>query len=236
MERRHCCIKRDVSTVPLGTAEGSPIHRQQHDRLGSVYAFRPELDAWRAARSHGPEEEHGDPTSGHDATVASVPEIRVGSDPVRGPAVSHEERGRWGRHAATGVVAIVVIGLALWLFSRQPGTGPRVSRPAIRSIVVLPLENLSGDVAQEYFTAGLTEELTARLAQLKTLRVVSRTSAISRHARLVSTSRVVRRRRRREASSKNGRVRFQSLSMHNRHPPLGVTSKRGPRNLCTSEC
>ena len=40
-------LKRDVSTVQRWEKkEGLPVYRHQHDRLGSVYAFKPELDAW----------------------------------------------------------------------------------------------------------------------------------------------------------------------------------------------
>jgi TolB-like protein/DNA-binding winged helix-turn-helix (wHTH) protein/Tfp pilus assembly protein PilF len=46
----------------------------------------------------------------------------------------------------------------------------------IRSIAVLPLENLSGDTEQEYFADGMTEELITQLGRMGDLRVVSRTS------------------------------------------------------------
>jgi TolB-like protein len=42
---------------------------------------------------------------------------------------------------------------------------------------VLPLDNLSGDAAQEYFSDGMTEELIWALARMSSLRVISRTSA-----------------------------------------------------------
>src|SRR5437016_3944213 len=54
----------------------------------------------------------------------------------------------------------------------QPGPG------RIRSVAVLPLENLSGDPEQEYFADGLTESLITSLAKVGALRVVSRTTAM----------------------------------------------------------
>src|SRR4029077_3891073 len=56
---------------------------------------------------------------------------------------------------------------------------PRHSGHApIESMVVLPLENLSRDPEQEYFTDGLTEALITSLAKIGALRVVSRTTAM----------------------------------------------------------
>src|SRR6202140_3693662 len=47
------------------------------------------------------------------------------------------------------------------------------------SLVVLPLENLSGDTDQDYFAAGMTDELTANLAKIRSLRVISRSTAMA---------------------------------------------------------
>jgi TolB-like protein/DNA-binding winged helix-turn-helix (wHTH) protein/Tfp pilus assembly protein PilF len=54
----------------------------------------------------------------------------------------------------------------------------RPASPRIQSIVVLPLRNLSGDFAQDFFAEGITEALTTRLGQTAGLRVISFTSAM----------------------------------------------------------
>jgi TolB-like protein/DNA-binding winged helix-turn-helix (wHTH) protein/Tfp pilus assembly protein PilF len=51
-------------------------------------------------------------------------------------------------------------------------------RPAMSSIMVLPLENLSGDAAEEYFADGMTDALIGDLAQIGSLHVISRTSSM----------------------------------------------------------
>ena len=59
--------------------------------------------------------------------------------------------------------------------------GARVPRRApglIRSIAVLPLDNYSGDPNQDYFAEGMTDELTANLASISQLRVISRGSVM----------------------------------------------------------
>jgi serine/threonine protein kinase len=63
-------------------------------------------------------------------------------------------------------------------FSASVNVVPELEGGSIRSIAVLPLENLSGNPEQEYFADGLTEALTTSLAKISALRVVSRTSAM----------------------------------------------------------
>src|SRR5713226_2697 len=67
-------------------------------------------------------------------------------------------------------------------FQQRPGS-VRAQPPAIRSVAVLPLENLSGAPEQEYFADGLTESLITALAKIGGLRVISRTSIMQyKHA------------------------------------------------------
>jgi len=50
--------------------------------------------------------------------------------------------------------------------------------PRLQSLVVLPLQNLSGDLNQDYFAEGMTDELTTQLAKISSIRVISRISAM----------------------------------------------------------
>ncbi len=77
---------------------------------------------------------------------------------------------------ATTFLALLVIGLAVWLV--RTGTHPTSAAPRLNSIAVLPLENLSGDPSEEFFADGMTDQLITDLAKVGSLRVVSRTSVI----------------------------------------------------------
>jgi serine/threonine protein kinase/Tfp pilus assembly protein PilF len=62
-----------------------------------------------------------------------------------------------------------------WL--RVPGVS-RAAVPAIHSLAVLPLRNLSGDSNQEYIADGMTEGLITELSGISALKVISRTSSM----------------------------------------------------------
>jgi len=67
--------------------------------------------------------------------------------------------------------------------SPRPPANLQALLPAIRSVAVLPLGNLSGAPEQEYFADGLTESLITALAKIPGLRVISRTSIMQyKHA------------------------------------------------------
>lgn len=69
---------------------------------------------------------------------------------------------------------LILAGLTLTYFAFLHH--PTSCVPAIHSIAVLPLKNLSGDPADEFFADGMTDELITNLAKISSLRVTSYTS------------------------------------------------------------
>ncbi len=79
-------------------------------------------------------------------------------------------RARILPYAATGLVLAVAAAILVW-------RGVPHGQPPL-SIAVLPFANLTADPANQYFADGLTEEITDYLTRFKTLRVISRSSAL----------------------------------------------------------
>jgi len=91
---------------------------------------------------------------------------------VEGP--SSQRKALW-----LGVPAITIVAvIAVVLIASRDSSPSGAELSPIRSIVILPLKNLSNDPEQQYFADGMTEELITRLAGIAGLRVISRTSAM----------------------------------------------------------
>ena len=97
---------------------------------------------------------------------------------------SYEPSARAARSPARGWLPLgsslaaalaIAAALAWWQLGSSDSVVP-AGDPNVRSIAVLPLENLSNNADQEYFAAGMTEALTSNLAKLAAFDVVSRTS------------------------------------------------------------
>jgi TolB-like protein/DNA-binding winged helix-turn-helix (wHTH) protein len=80
---------------------------------------------------------------------------------------------QWAWIALSGLTLFLAGATAVWWFKVvHPFAGQ------FHSLAVLPLENLSGDPDQEYFADGMTDDLITNLAQIHSLRVISRTSVM----------------------------------------------------------
>jgi TolB-like protein/DNA-binding winged helix-turn-helix (wHTH) protein/Tfp pilus assembly protein PilF len=125
------------------------------------------------------------PTSAPGSTTQDVPAVNheVTNLMVEKPAaevLAPSARTRWRTLWLASIACAFLVALLVGLnvgglrqrFLGRPDPG------IIRSIAVLPLENLSRDPEQEYFADGMTEALTTELAQISALKVISRTSVM----------------------------------------------------------
>ena len=96
----------------------------------------------------------------------------------KSPRHSARSRAQIWRGLVTGVVLIATLVLTLGPRSLVARLLHRDAQPAITSLAVIPLDNLSGDPNQEYFADGMTDELITMLAKDSTLRITSRTSVM----------------------------------------------------------
>jgi TolB-like protein/Tfp pilus assembly protein PilF len=148
-------LGRDITTVRRWEKrEGLPVRRLHHSRLGSVYAYTGELDAWRNERAAGA-------ATGGIATKQAPQTVR----------------------RVWTVIALAALGLVLaaalaWLWRQRSTELPASAISRIRSLAVLPLENLSGNPEQGYLADGMTEALIGRLSTIQGLRVISRTTSM----------------------------------------------------------
>jgi len=169
-------LGRDVTTVRRWEKrEGLPVHRLHHSKLGSIYAYTKELDTWRKERvgagaTNASEARH---TTGVTALAAPVSTLAAGTEAEsnRRPAETHWPR-RW--LAICGIAVLAVVAVTYITTRSRAGS----ARSEIKSLAVLPLENLTGDPSQDYFVDGMTDALITEFAQVQGLKVISRTSAM----------------------------------------------------------
>ena len=97
-------LNRDVTTVQRWEKrEGMPVHRHLHDRIGSVYAFRQDLDAWASSRSL-----RAEPQGVSDAPLASLALQQPQS-------TTTAFLGRWRRELYLAMLgAVLAIAASVW--------------------------------------------------------------------------------------------------------------------------
>ncbi len=93
---------------------------------------------------------------------------------------AHGAPAVWKRVAwSASALGLVLVGYLIVTSGLLRPISPAPGAPTvIRSIAVLPLDNYSGDPNQDYFAEGMTDELTANLATISQLRVISRGSVM----------------------------------------------------------
>ncbi|MFL6301545.1 MAG: tetratricopeptide repeat protein [Terriglobales bacterium] len=147
-------MNRDVRTVQRWEkSEGLPVHRHLHEKAGSVYAYRAELQAWwRSAESK----------------VASEPAVAAHSSSEDPEEVIellpdnpyHQNWFRW--RVLWGVMAaVLLVAAGYWISKIIPASSNRPVR-----VAVMPFTDLRGDPLHLAFPAGMTEELSTQLNRL----------------------------------------------------------------------
>src|SRR5712691_11193452 len=143
-------LKRDTSTVRRWEKEGLPVRRRVHKKKATVYAYRAEIDVW---------------WNDGRARLESMETTA---------ARRHRKVVGW----ATAVVMLLGLGPGLNVGGLRDWLVGRPVEGEVTSVAVLPLKNLSGDPAQDYFAEGMTEALITELGKISSLQVLSYQSVI----------------------------------------------------------
>lgn len=148
-------LKRDVRTLHRWEdEEGLPIRRHLHNKRGSVYAYRSELEAWWQERRLRLE------PALQDQTIAV--------------------RAQWARVAIVSLISLIAVLGVTYLAWKW--FAPETSAPVARVMVaVLPFQNLSADPEDQFFADGFTEEMISQLGRLhpESLTTIARTSVMN---------------------------------------------------------
>jgi TolB-like protein/DNA-binding winged helix-turn-helix (wHTH) protein len=123
---------------------------------------------------------HGDVVAGSTPSHRSPPAVAESTLPESGVAETGTTERVLPRHrfptstytigALAFLLTVLILTVPVWKRLRNAAPEP------IQSLAVLPLQNLSGDSAQDYFADGMTEALITDLAKIPGLKVISRTS------------------------------------------------------------
>jgi TolB-like protein/DNA-binding winged helix-turn-helix (wHTH) protein/tetratricopeptide (TPR) repeat protein len=109
-------------------------------------------------------------------SVLDEPSMRVVQEQGGTQAAKIADAKNTRRRIIAGTLSALVIVLASLIISRIAERGR--STVKIRSVAVLPLENVSGNTTEDYFADGMTDDLITELGRIQTLRVISRTSVM----------------------------------------------------------
>ena len=163
-------LDREVRTVQRWEkTEGLPVHRHEHQKKSTVYAYTSELDDWRKKRQpkDDPEADAAflpEPEVADDASLSSGEPSQVTANATTATGESNTGILRFGRWLAVAALGAALIALLSVMFFTMRSPAPRAGAKV--RLVVIPFTNLSGDAKQDYFSAGLTDEMITRLGSL----------------------------------------------------------------------
>ena len=108
--------------------------------------------------------------------IAKVQEIE--SSPENGPQRVLARKTNYTALVLTGILVMAIISFSLDLFDMKTRIMGTQETPPIRSLAVLPLDNLAGNPEQDYFVEGLHDILITDLSKISGLKVISRQSTM----------------------------------------------------------
>jgi TolB-like protein len=169
-------LGREVRTVQRWErTEGLPVHRHEHKKKSTVYAYAGELDAWIKNRQPKDDPEadaafaREQELSGADSPIDVVepppaPSVFAPSPaPAPGPVLAKPPSSAGKRVVfalfALGILCALSLGVYRWLHPAD------LALEKVR-IAVLPFTYLGGDSKPDYITAGLTDVIRTKLGQL----------------------------------------------------------------------
>ena len=168
-------LRREIRTVQRWEKyQGLPVRRLQIGKLGSVYAYRSELDKWYRERQPHAENGEEDAEEALNGEVAAHVTVVTEADKEESKSETSSSelpppRPRFTRLHVTitllGLLVLAAVTPAVYLLRRGHSSARLASAGKLR-LVVLPFTNLSGDPQQDYFSAGLTDEMITQLGRL----------------------------------------------------------------------
>ena len=212
---------RFVETLPRrGYRFIAPVEKLGFEEAGQPEAgirTSPSVPIWATGAGASPSEkipldklmDRGRETDSMRGTMTTTPAAAVG-EPGISPIVTSQivpptastwqqlvlpraEEARAPKRVRVLLAAIVMLALIAAAFVAYQIGSRRAKQPTtIRSLAVLPLQNLSGDPAQQYLADGITEELIGRLSDIRHLRVISHTSVMRFKSTQLSTPEIAK--------------------------------------------
>jgi len=166
-------LKKEVRTVQRWEKSlGLPVRRLAHGKLGTVFAYKTDLDAWWQESQTKLDDEDDKPDAGADSSASNVSAsnvvVLVAAANQSDKAANDDARPSRPRRLVLLLLLLLgVFGAALALRVLWPRIRERIWPSKARMVLaVRPFKNMSGDPGQDFIADGLTEEMITRLGQL----------------------------------------------------------------------